>query len=43
MVVFVSPPESDGGGGSWRRGAGGQKRSHEGVLRGQGYRGRKRV
>lgn len=36
MVVFVFPPESDGGGGSWRRGAGGGRGVMEGFLEERG-------
>lgn len=36
MVVFVFPPESDGGGGSWR-GTGGGRGVMDRVLEGEGW------
>lgn len=36
-MVFVFPPESDGGGGSWKREAGGRRRVMEGGLEGVGW------
>lgn len=36
-MVFVFPPESDGGGGSWKRGAGGRRGVMKGGSEGRGW------